>query len=405
MKPCKYCGHELEDEARFCLYCMQRQEPPLAIHINLPLPAFSKQKTSKAAKIMLMILMGFFGIFWVSNLYYPETPIAPLLSSLESDTESTSPSSSVPVFSGEGSASSAPSQPESSRAEASQAPSQSASPSGSASEKPSSPAASNSRPSSPSSGPSSSGGSIPSPQKTPSPSKPQEKLMAPREFLEDLLKKERKKMEEILPNMVWSDADLGEYSTVAIDQTYCGMLTPSQWEKEYRTNGSPFEVSALSRDCLKSIEDGGYGMTGQYHWKILECTQVPNGDGTSNYFFKLEFQQQLADTNIMAHGIDTLAICKNVRAHFSQTATRVNVLPQYQEFQYNSGQALYILIPYDLSGKRNDIPTNQKELEARLIEDIQPLMYSGCLYDLRFRETQPGGQENKVEFYFELYVK
>ena len=68
--------------------------------------------------------------------------------------------------------------------------------------------------------------------------------------------------------------------------------------------------------------------------------------------------------------------------------------------------SVYIFpLPWNLSGSVKTLASNQKELEAKVVEEAQKELYAGCLYDIRFLYTRPGGENNQVNFYFALYVK
>ena len=153
-------------------------------------------------------------------------------------------------------------------------------------------------------------------------------------------------------------------------------------------------------------ELGGHGVHGSYHWKILECTELTDDLGTRVYFFKVEIQRKLKEVDTVEYGVHTLTAIQNIRAELSKTGTRIDILPQYAEISTDQDAFCANFSCYfDLSGMDDNYPSNQQELEKKVVETAKSWLYPGCLYDIRFLYTAPTHQTDLVEFYFSIYVK
>ena len=68
MKPCKHCGHVLADNARFCLFCMQRQEAPLSLVDPQFVSSFPRWKLRAAVGTATVALTGILSAVLITAL-------------------------------------------------------------------------------------------------------------------------------------------------------------------------------------------------------------------------------------------------------------------------------------------------------------------------------------------------
>ena len=396
MKPCKHCGHVLADNARFCLFCMQRQEAPLSLVDPQFVSSFPRWKLRAAVGTATVALTGILSAVLITALSQINSSGSSALSAASSIDSSSFPSS----VSSASSMSSLPSKAESAMTASSQLEGARKDPSGGLYPSASSVSESNI-----------SSDAVSSKEEfmdesTPNSSQPYEKIMTPQEMIAEIISFERKTMEEKYPNLAWTDTDLGEYSYVTNEQIYYEVKTPSEWKADCQTSGSPLQLAEATTHMLMPIANGGYGISGQYHWKILDCKKMTDDLGTEVYFFKIDIQRKIDEVDTVEYGIHTLSMIQNIRSELSHTGTRIDILPQYDGMaSVQDAICLHFSVALDLSGSVKTLASNQKELEAKVVEEAQKELYAGCLYDIRFLYTRPGGENNQVNFYFALYVK
>lgn len=384
MKPCRHCGKMLEDHTRFCLFCMSRQEKVVEIE-NFYLGNFRFRKfwTAGIAGTVTVLLI----VFLIAAVSQRE-----IFESTQNSSESMEGSvDSV----GEFSLNTELSKPLASYSSAIESEVLTESNSlqnsfsdGSLNLKSSSPALSESDSSHIS-------------------SQGKERIMSAQEMVEDIMDKERAVMAEKNPGLVWTDEDLGAYSYVMDSYIYYGIKTFSEWEADYAVNGSPMDLVSGTEYMLKAISEDGFGVKGKYHWKVIECKRVTDDIGTELYFLKVRIQRQLREVDSVAYGIQTLDMIHNVRAELSRNLTRIDVLPQYQTLKdagLIEGECLFISVYYDDSGKNDQYPSNQRELEQEVVQEIRSLNPSS-LYDVRYLRAKPIQQENVVCFEFAVFIK
>lgn len=383
----------MEYNARFCLFCMQKLDSPILMDFSFPFPRFSGSKIRVALGILLVALIGSGAAILVSTYAPMETPSNTSVFSSQPDTETSSSltasltpkpsnteSSSVST-----SSSSASSLLEEEQNQMAAVTSQTSGLKEESNFKPSS-----SQPESFDESVSSS--SLPN--------------MTAQEMMDAIFEKERNTLSKKYPNLTWSDEELGEDSSIEQTQIYYGVKTLPQWESDYQINGSPLELIPGTTLGLVPAELGGHGVHGSYHWKILECTELTDDLGTHVYFFKVEIQRELKEVDTVEYGVHTLTAIQNIRAELSKTGTRIDILPQYAEISTDQDAFCANFSCYfDLSGMDDNYPSNQQELEKKVVEMAKSWLYPGCLYDIRFLYTAPTRQTDLVEFYFSIYVK
>lgn len=80
----------MEDNARFCLYCMQKLKSPILMDFSFPFSRFSGSKIRVALGILLVALIGSGAAILVSTYAPVETPSNTSVFSSQSDTETSS---------------------------------------------------------------------------------------------------------------------------------------------------------------------------------------------------------------------------------------------------------------------------------------------------------------------------
>ncbi len=394
MKPCKHCGHVLADNARFCLFCMQRQEAPLSLVDPQFVSSFPRWKLRAAVGSAAVALTGILSAVLITSLSQINSSGSSALSVASSIDSSSFPSS----VSSASSMSSLSSKAESAMTASSQLEGARKDPPGGL--YPSAASESNIGSNAVSSKEEFKDESRPNSSQT------YEKIMTPQEMIADIISFERKIMEKKYPNLAWTDTDLGEYSYVTNEQIYYEVKTPSEWKADCQTNGSPLQLAEATTHMLAPVANGGYGISGQYHWKILDCRKMTNDLGKEVYFFKIGIQQKIDEIDTVEYGVHTLSMIQNIRSELSHTGTRIDILPQYDGIaSVQDAICLHFSVALSLSESDKTLASNQKELEAKVVEEVQKELYAGCLYDIRFLYTRPAGENNQINFYFALYVK
>lgn len=341
MKSCKYCGRPLKDNARFCLYCMKRQKSSFSIH---------RENLNFVPKSRFYFMIG--------SIVVVSMGVVILLVSLLLHTNEES-SQSIPEVSSflENSQASIASISSSQYSEASV------------------------------------NESLPSNK---------DEIMDPQEILKDMIEKEKKVMERNFPNMRWTDDDLGQYSYIADVSGYYSLKTAEEWENDYEKNGCPLDLTFQSSINLADIY---FGTKGVYHWKILECKEAIDDNGEEAYYFKVRIQRQLDEIDEFHYGVQTLSMIQNVRTELSKIGTRIDIIPQYD---YSDEEIVFfdvLSIPFDPTGEREDIPSNQQEVEREILKQAEEKMYPGCLYDIRLFDVFTSAQDGSVSLSVYLYVK
>ena len=199
----------MEDNARFCLYCMQKLKSPILMDFSFPFSRFSGSKIRVALGILLVALIGSGAAILVSTYAPVETPSNTSVFSSQSDTETSSSltASSTPTPSNtESPIVSTSSSPASSLVEEEQSQTAAVTSQTSGSKEESNFKPSSSQPESFDESVSSS--SLPN--------------MTAQEMMDAIFEKERNTLSKKYPNLTWSDEELGEDSRIEQTQIYYG---------------------------------------------------------------------------------------------------------------------------------------------------------------------------------------
>ena len=393
MKRCLHCGAPLPDEARFCLCCMKRQKAPMLWPVEKR--RYKPKAIKKVAPLVLCAGVIACLLLWGNEPGQAEKHPVVSVSSPDraASSETDSQRSQESRIESESTVSSSQESHEESGVSAEES-----------GKKPNGMAfpSTVSRPDK---------SEVSSSQETEgltTSSNKEEKKMSADELVAAIFENEQAKMANKLPMFVWSEADLGPYSTISETQEiYVAAMTREEWE-ETSSSDPLLELADVTWRKLRTSECMVGGNSGVYHWEVVTKEEFIDPDyGYEMIHLVVKIQYRVEDQKQTIAGVDTLSMIENVRRELSKTATRVDILPQYE------GEGSHTVwctssLPFDPTGENPDMPHTQEELERSIVSDFRETFGAyfspGCLYDVRFLQVEPS-EDGTIWFDMGLYIE
>ena len=161
-------------------------------------------------------------------------------------------------------------------------------------------------------------------------------------------------------------------------------FTREEWE-ETSSSDPLLELADVTWRKLRTSACMVGGNSGVYHWEVVTKEEFIDPDyGYEMIHLVVKIQYRVEDQKQTIAGVDTLSMIENVRRELSKTATRVDILPQYE------GEGSHTVwctssLPFDPSGENPDMPHTQEELEQLRREMLElvpfaevPIVQVGC---------------------------
>ncbi len=377
MKKCPYCGSQLHDEDRYCLYCMKLLSQPRS------LSRYEKRIFPyRLAVVTLVLLLAMAGMFGGFCLYHRpiSTTLSPVVSENSLGGESSSHTESdhsQPEESSKTEMSSKKEEPTKETSDFSQAQDNDLSQTSDfSSEKETS-------------------------------EQGEDSLMTADEFFEKMALLEEKELKTKLPGAVRTKEDLGIYAKAEVLEGEYEAVSSQSFDSVYKAE--PDYRMDLVNSTLNVFQylDAGFGDSGKYNWKLLEAKIITNDIGTKSYFIRVEVQTQVDDPAVTESGVNTLEVVRQVRSHLLQSGgQRVNALPQ----QFEGHIFVETLDP---KGEIADSVKTQREMIESICEEIDFQLdgygYSSYVFDFRLRQVEShsswGGNPDCARFTFSYYLK
>lgn len=384
MKPCRFCGKLIDENARYCLFCMKRQAPSRILRIKKRVPFLGV-----ALSLLVLLVIGG-AVFLIG----PKKQVAAAAGKAD-------PSLSEELQSeGEKSFLEPESVQEESKAFSSKEPVSEEDVSGKESEI--SPVSNGSEVNGPESGTQTETQDVweEEPQAEPD-------YLSPEEYFEKVAAIEAEKLAVSLPGAVRTRQDLGSYSNRIVLEQETYALCEEEFEEAYSDSTMPLKLAEYTQEPFEKY-GCGYNTTGQYNWKLLQADSTMGRDGLPAYKIRVQIQTQVDDPAVTVSGVDTLEVVERVRQHLSQWGERVDVLPQQ-----GNGEFLYVAL--DVEGLAPDIDLyvqSQEDMIAWLCAEVDTCReqrgMTRCRYDFRLVGATEREEYSSIPlsgFTFALYLE
>lgn len=385
MKPCRFCGKLIEEEAQYCLFCMKRQIPSRTLRIKKRVPFFG-------VALSLLVLLAIGG---AAFLIGPKKQVAAAAGKADPSLSEELQSEGEKSFLEPESV-----QEESKVFSSSKEPVSEEGVSGKESETPHV-----------STGPEVNGPESGTQTETQDvwEEEPQAEppYLSPEAYFEKVAAIEEEKLAASLPGAVRTRQDLGSYSnrTVLEQETYA--LCEEEFEEAYNASTVSLNLAAYTQGTFENFYGCGYGTTGQYNWKLIQADRITGSDGLPKYKIRVQIQTQVDDPAVTVSGVNTLEVVERVRQHLSQWGERIDVLPQQ-----GGGEMLCVTLDaedclWDMSAYVN----NQEEMIEWLCQEVdnrrEQLGMTQCRYDFRLASIREVVYSNHSlpELTFALYLE
>lgn len=386
MKQCRFCGKLIEENARYCLFCMKRQVPSRTLRIKKRVPFLG-------AALSLLVLFAVGGAVFLMG--------QPKQMANAAAAGKTDPSLSEELQSeGEKSSQQPESVQEESKAFSSKEPVSEEDVSGKESEI--SPVSNGSEVNGPESGTQIETQDVweEEPQAEPD-------YLSPEEYFEKVAAIEEEKLAVSLPGAVRTRQDLGSYSNRIVLEQETYALCEEEFEEAYSDSNVSLNLAAYTQDTFENFYGCGYGTTGQYNWKLIQADRITGADGLPKYKIRVQIQTQVDDPAVTISGVDTLEVVERVRQHLSQWGERVDVLPQQ-----GGGESLNVTLDVnDYVQDVNGYVDNQEEMIEWLCQEVdnrrEALGITWCRYDFRLASIREVvySDHSLPELTFALYLE
>ncbi len=384
MKQCRFCGKLIEENARYCLFCMKRQVPSRTLRIKKRVPFLG-------AALSLLVLLAIGGaIFLIGPKKQVAAAVGKADSSLSEELQSEGEKSFLEPESVQ----------EESKAFSSKEPVSEEDVSGKESEI--SPVSNGSEVNGPESGTQIETQDV---WEEKLPAEPN--YLSPEEYFEKVAAIEAEKLAVSLPGAVRTRQDLGPYSNRIVLEQETYALCEEEFEEAYNASTVSLNLAAYTQDTFENFYGCGYGTTGQYNWKLIEADRITGSDGLPKYKIRVQIQTQVDDPAVTVSGVNTLEVVERVRQHLSQWGERIDVLPQQ-----GGGEMLCVTLDaedclWDMSAYVN----NQEEMIEWLCQEVdnrrEQLGMTQCRYDFRLASIREVvySDHSLPELTFALYLE
>ena len=376
MKQCRFCGKLIDENARYCLFCMKRQAPLRTLRIKKRVPFLG-------ATLSLLLLLTVGGAIFLMG---PKNQVAAA--------DGKADPSFLEELQGEGGKSFP--EPESVQEET-------VSEEGVSEKEPESPQAS--------AGPEANRaepGTQAEIQDVWEEELPDEPAyLSPEEYFEKVAAIEEEKLAASLPGAVRTRQDLGPYSNWVLLEAETDALYEEGFEEAYMDSTMPLKLAEYTQEPFEKY-GCGYNTTGQYNWKLLQADSTMGRDGLPEYKIRVQIQTKVDDPAVTVSGVDTLEVVERVRQHLSQWGERVDVLPQQ-----GNGEFLYVAL--DVEGLATDTGLyvqSQEDMIAWLCAEVDTCReqrgMTRCRYDFRLVGATEREEHSNIPlsgFTFALYLE